>query len=128
MGVWFAGGETDEKTDYLTAFIFASGNWGDAQVHLLSQTVKHTKNSGLSGRTHYFWTHLFPSAAALSQGYPILKKHPWVLPFVWVVRLVRKVFDRDAIARTEANLKALDQSRVDERQRMLNYVGLDYNF
>lgn len=128
MAVWFGDAPADEKTDYLTAFIFASGNWGDAQVHLLSQTVKHTKNTGMTGRTQYFWSHLFPSAAALSQGYPILKKHPWVLPFVWVIRLFRKMFDRKAIARTEANLKALDQSKVDERQKMLNYVGLDYNF
>ena len=128
MAVWFGDAPSDEKSDYLTAFIFASGNWGDAQVHLLSQTVKHTKNSGMTGRAHYFWSHLFPSATALSQGYPILKKHPWVLPAVWVIRLVRKMFDRKAIARTEANLKALDQSKIDERQRMLNYVGLDYNF
>jgi hypothetical protein len=41
---------------------------------------------------------------------------------------MRKLFDPKAIARTEANLRALDQSKVDERQKMLNYVGLDYNF
>lgn len=128
MVVWFGDAPTDEKMDYLTAFIFASGNWGDPEIHLLSQTVKHTKNSGQSGRKHYFWSRLFPSAAALSQGYPILKKYPYVLPFVWGIRLMRKLFDPKAIARTEANLRALDQSKVDERQKMLNYVGLDYNF
>ena len=128
MEVWFGDGVSDEKMDYMTGFIFASGNWGSAEVHLLSQTVKHTKNTRMDGRTQYFWSHLFPTAAGLSQSYPILKKHPWVLPGVWAVRICRKVFDPKAIARTEANLKALDQAKVDERQSLLNYVGLDSNF
>ena len=128
MEVWFGDGVTDEKMDYMTGFIFSSGNWGSAEVHLLSQTVKNTKNTGMDGRTQYFWSHLFPTAAGLSQSYPILKKHPWVLPGVWAVRLCRKAFDPKAIARTEANLRALDQSKVDQRQKLLNYVGLDYNF
>lgn len=37
---------------------------------------------------------LFPQKTVLYQEYPILVKHGWVLPIVWVVRIVKKAFGK----------------------------------
>lgn len=128
MDVWFGDTPTDEMVDYMTSYIFVSGNRGDVDTFILSYSVRETKHTRMSSRAHYFWTRLFPRVEELKKYDPILEKHIWLIPVIWIKRLVRKLRNRESTATTVSNLKALDQSKVDERQKMLNYVGLDYNF
>lgn len=37
---------------------------------------------------------LFPQKTVLYQEYPVLVKHGWMLPFVWVVRILKKLFGK----------------------------------
>ena len=128
MAVWFEERPSDEMVDYMTGYIFVSGNRGDVDTFVLSYSVRETKHTHLSSRAHYFWSRLFPGVKELKAHYPVLERHLWLLPIIWMVRLIRKLCNRKSTAKTLSNLKALDQSKVDERQKMLNYVGLDYNF
>lgn len=130
LELWFGDGAEDEKLLYITDFIFASGSWGRTDQQLLSQAVKHSKYmAGRSGRLHYIWETLFPSAMALRRKYTILQKAPWMLPVVWLIRPFYKViFEWPTLKKQQRNLKVLDQKAIDQRQQMLRYVGLDYNF
>lgn len=131
MEVWFEGAPSDEKMDFITEFIFTSGDWGRAETRFASQLVKKSKHSALSfnGKLMYAWGVLFPPAKSMSQKYTVLKKAPWLLPAVWVYRPVYKLlFEREAFRRQKKNIGMANQEQVDTRQQMLNYVGLDYNF
>lgn len=131
MSVWFEGARSDEKMDFITDFIFTSGDWGRAETRFASQMVKKSKHSALSfnGKLMYTWGVLFPSVKSMEQKYTVLKKAPWLLPAVWVYRPVYKLlFEREAFGRQKKKIGMADQKQVDTRRQVLNYVGLDYNF
>ena len=131
LAVWFEDGEPDQKTQVLTDCIFASGSWGKAEDHILSQSIKNSKTSvlGFSGRWVYLCRLIFPSVKNLSQNYPVLSRAPWLYPAVWLIRIVQKLtLENGKIRKHGKVMGMLTREKLDERHRMLQYVGLDYNF
>ena len=127
--VWFADAPTDEKMDYMTDFIFASGSWGAVQSRVVSSAVKKKKNTAGFAKLQYALDALFPSVTVLRSKYTVLKKCPWLLPVVWLVRPFYKViFEAKTLKWQKKNLDALTKDEIRQRRKMLNYVGLDYNF
>lgn len=127
--VWFDGTPEDEMSEYLTEFIFSSGSWGQMETKILSRTLRDSKRSvlGFSGRLIYIRNTLFPGVDVLREKYTILKKVPWTLPLVWIIRPFYKVFfEWKTLKSQKKNLKAVSQDNVELRQNMLRYVGLDY--
>lgn len=127
---WFEDAAGNAVTEYLAEFIFASGSWGKMESRLLSRTLRDSGRSvlGFSGRLTYLWSTLFPSVFVLREKYRILKKAPWLLPVVWVIRPFYKLlFERDSLNKQEKNLELLTQENIQLRRQMLNYVGLDYH-
>lgn len=129
LSYWFEDGEGGEKQEHMTRFLFASGSWGDLQSNALSQAVRDSRRSALSGRSAYVLRNLFPPVSTISGKYPVLKKAPWLLPGVWVYRLGRKLLvERDSVEKKRLALKALEADAVQRRQELLRYVGLDFHF
>lgn len=131
IGVWFEGEKSDSKTDFMTEFIFDSGSWGKTENRVLSQTVRDSKQSvlGFSGKLLYLWKTAFPSLEALREKYRILKKHPYMLPVIWLLRpLYKLLFERKTLKKQKSNLAAFDHDGMQKHQKMLNDVGLDYHF
>lgn len=129
LDVWFADAPADDKTEFIGEFIFASGSWGAVESRVLSRAVRDAKRSVLSrnGRLLYIWHTLFPSAEVLRDKYTVLKKAPWMLPAVWLVRPFYKVlFERRTLKQQEANLNVLTEENMETRQQLLQYVGLEY--
>lgn len=128
---WFAGGPGSETLDILTEFIFSSGSWGADEVRVLSRAVRDAKHSalGFSGRLLYLWQTAFPPRRTLWDKYTVLKKHPWMLPAVWLVRPFYKVFfEWKTLSRKKKHLQTLSEENIRLRRDMLQLVGLDYNF
>lgn len=129
IDVWFADAPTDEKMDYMTDFIFASGSWGVGQSRTLANAVKNKQRSGVLAKLRYVWSILFPPVVVLSRKYTVLKKHPWMLPLVWLIRPFYKVlFEVKSLKRQKDNLGVLTKEEIRHRREMLNFVGLDYHF
>lgn len=131
LDVWFGNAAADDKVDFMTDYIFASGSWGKMESRTLSRAVRDSSHSvlGFSGRLLYIWQTLFPGVDVLKEKYTILKKAPWTLPLVWLVRPFYKVlFERKTLKRQKINLDNLSQDNMQLRKQMLNYVGLDYHF
>lgn len=131
IGVWFEGLQSDEKTDFISEFVFSSGSWGAMESRAISVTLREAKHSPLafSGRLVHARTVLFRSAEELKPEYPILQKAPWTLPMIWMVRPFHKLlFQRDAVRNQKKKLIALSQDNLQKRQDMLDYVGLEYHF
>ena len=128
--VWFDGEPTDEKMDFMTEFIFASGSWGVQTKRLLSAAVKNTQHTaGRGGKIVHIFKTAFPPAECLKRKYPVLKRKPWLLPAVWVIRPFRKLlFERESLTVQKNKLKLIKKENVDAHKQMLNYVGLNYNF
>ena len=131
LGVWFEGEAMDHRTEILTACIFAGGSWGNKEDNLLSNMIRESRSSALpvNGRLVHIWNMLFPSPENMCRLYPFLKKMPWMLPVAWLIRPVYKVlFQNRKIKRQIQKMGAVSQQKLDARQEMLRYVGLDYHF
>ena len=131
ISTWFEDQESDSRTDFLTEFIFASGSFGQIENRVLSRAVRDANHSvlGFSGKLLYLWQTAFPGIKILREKYTILKKHPYMLPLVWLIRPFYKVlFEWRSLRQQRRNLAAFDEDGMENHQKMLHYVGLDYNF
>jgi len=131
ISVWFEEEASGTKTDFLTEFIFASGSWGQMENRVLSRAVRDASHSilGFNGKLLYLWQTAFPGVKVLRGKYTILKKYPFLLPLVWLVRPFYKVFfERSTLKKQKNNIDAFDQNGMENHQKMLQYVGLDYHF
>lgn len=126
--VWFDGAEPDDRTEFITEFLFASGSWGSMEQRVIAESVRnmHREGAGAGGKLRYLWRLAFPGPGALQANYPILAKAPWLVPVIWLVRPVRKLlFERSAFAKQKRMVDAMTRENLDEQHRMLKYVGLD---
>ena len=128
---WFDGAQTDDKTDFISEFIFASGSWGAVNSRVISRTVRDGKGTVLkkSGKLTYLWELAFPGVLTLQKKYTVLKKCPWMLPLVWLWRPFYKLlFERASLKKRQKTLEYVTTERIEDRRQALHYVGLDYNF
>lgn len=128
LAVWFDGRENDEKTDFITDVIFNSGVYGTRDKHAISEAVKISKSTD-KVKTRKFFKLIFPSFQVMRIKYPCLKKAPFLLPIMWIHRILMTIlFKGDRI---EAQARAIDQmsaENINNYQQSLSFVGLDFNF
>jgi len=131
LAVWFEHAEETEKTAFITDVIFQSGAWGSREAHAASLGTKNAAISGSiqKGRMMRAVQVIFPGAAAMRHRYPILEKHPGLLPLLWPVRwgsvlLLR----REKLRQQYEELQMTNAAAVQTYQQALQYVGLDFHF
>lgn len=118
--VWLGGREADEFSLQMQNFIFGGGVYGSPENRVVLQQKK------MGGRTGYLMSRVFASKSKLKGDYPILEKHPWLLPFMQVRRwlmLFRPDVAKMAKGEMSAN-KSLDKSKTEEMNAFLNNIGL----
>ena len=130
MEMWFEDGQSDERSEFLTEFIFASGSWGSMEQRAEVIGVRSMQKLGTQtgGKLRHLWHMAFPGCDQLKEKYPVLEKAPWLLPAVWVIRPLRKLlFERPSLRQYKRVLKAMTREKVDSRRQMLLFVGLNDN-
>lgn len=131
LKMWFEDGAGDCVMEIISEFIFSSGSFGVDEMRVLSRAVRDEKNSGPSsnGKIRYLWQTAFPGVQVLRNKYTILKKYPWMLPGVWIVRPVYKIMrERKSLDKQVKCLEALTKENLDLRRELLDAVGLKFNF
>lgn len=131
LAFWFDDAQADDKIEFISEYIFASGSWGGVESRVLSRAVRDSRRARLriNGKLRYLWQTAFPSVQRLKGKYTVLKKAPYLLPAVWLLRPVYKVlFERRSLKQHGRNMEVLSKDCIQTRQQLLNYVGLDYGF
>lgn len=131
LSVWFEDRESDEKTDFISEIIFNSGVYGTHESDVLSDAYKQVK-SGEKAKNiriiNFFKTAFLPYSN-MSQKYHILKKAPFLLPVMWIIRCFEIVFCKSDKIKAQVNdFKNTTADRITEYGQALNFVGLDFNF
>ena len=130
LEMWFAGGQGDDKLEYISDFLFSSGSWGELEERMASANVRDLRQAGseTKRKLRYLWRVIFPGTDALKRKYTVLQRAPWLLPAVWLLRPFHKLFcERELLGWCRYVTKNLGRGKVDARKQMLNYVGLDYH-
>lgn len=133
LAVWFNDAQSNEMTDFITDYVFESGSWGKKETHIVSLGVwdGSSERGGHGARWKYLLRIVFPGVEALKNKYTILKKAPWFLPIVWIIRPFYKLLSKkehESFHTHRKNLRVLSPEKITSRQQALAYVGLKYNF
>ena len=131
IDMWFNDGETDNKVDLMTDFIFDSGSWGTLEHSSLASGVKAAQEAGDSekGKNRMIRNIIFPSAGDISHRYTVLEKRPYLLPLIWVRRGVEVLlFRRDNLKLQGKRMAAVSTEKISEYEKSLEYVGLNFTF
>lgn len=122
--VWFNGKKNTEITDFITDKIFSSGSYGTQAAHAVS---RETRISGTKGKNRLI-RRIFPARNEMEHNFPIAKKYPILIPFLWVFRWVRALlFRRKNIKSEYGNIKNISSSQIDKYSEELKYVGLGFD-
>ena len=128
---WFQDGSADEKTEFISDFMFSGGSWGSRENHVLSDGAKKASAAGgtAGGRRRRLLASFFPNLLVMQQKYPVLKTCPFLLPLFWPIRWITAVlFRRDNLKRQHREFKMISDRNIETYQQMLDYVGLDFHF
>lgn len=129
LRVWFQNAPVDDKTSFITQYIFASGNWGDQETRFISEQLRRTVGKDkIENSQRTAWVKaLFPPLQKMQHDYPILFKCPYLYPLFWVPRWVRGILRRPGqIRRKMQALSHVSDEKVIQRKEALTYVGLHF--
>lgn len=127
LQAWFCGGPWDDRSAFISEYIFHNGVWGTREQKVRWSEEKKSIAAGEQKISRGKWLRraLFPSAEVLSERYPVVGRCPVLLPGVWVWRWVdAALFRRKNITNYRKGMKAISRENVDSFRRNLEFVGL----
>lgn len=111
-----------EEEQRLLLFFIENGMFGDAKTKATTAVLTGGDASYTKGRLAMYLRTLFQPARVLEGRYPILKKYPFVLPFIWVVRAFRVAFrERHKITLLQ---EASGKEECDKMQELFQIAGI----
>lgn len=116
---------SDELWDVFE-YMAAAGIYGTASNDMLSELASRQQDtqSQKAAKASFLWHRLFPNRELMQHLYPQVARHPWMLPFAWVYRIVHTLlFSHKKVAQ---RLNTLNTSDVlaEKRLRISQLTGL----
>jgi len=93
--VWIDGATPTDESDSLGAFVLRGGVYG-------SDDGRSGVHAGREGRVRYALSRLFLPLSVMRRYYPVLQRHPYLLPVLWLWRPLTLVFGRGGKERRRA--------------------------
>lgn len=132
LTVWFEGAPGDPLMDFMTEFVFSSGNFGTLEKRLYSEELisygkkrEDIKNS----KRNSFVRALFPPMHLMQMTYSVLYKYPLLYPVFWVVRcfevLTRK---RKKVKKRLDVIRDMTDEKLEAHQQAMNLMGICLDF
>lgn len=119
--VWLSNEKADDLSLRLQDFLLHGGIYGSSDSRV---AVQQKKNGGKVG---YVFSRVFAPYSKLKGYYPILEKHPWLMP-VMQVRRWFMIFRPDVAQMAKNELAAnakLETSRADAMLQLMNDLGMN---
>ena len=124
LAYWFENGPSDEITELITDYILGSGSFGTVETKALAAGIR----DGGSKKKNVM-NLLFPPIVSMRYAYPILKKWPVLLPFVWVWRWFKVLFiRRDKLKLRKEQIREMKDEKLDAYEAQLRAVGISHDF
>ncbi len=113
---WFSDEKVEEDIKETADFIILSGVFGNDVNYYLSGVIKG--NYG-EKKSSYFLKRLFLPYGLMKDRYPILKKLPFLLPFLWVVRFFASLSKSKEIS---DEMKTISSVAPEEKEKQANFM------
>ena len=120
LNVWFDNAEPDILSKKMYDYILGAGVYGSLKNRVKS--VKAKQGSGLK----YTLSRIFMPYKKMKLTYPVLEKHKWLLPFMWIHRLFKKLLIKEKSKASEEMRAMMSLTKKDDREMaaMLKMLGL----
>ena len=123
---WFDGDEIaypDESYAKFAEYIMTCGAYGNSDNFVMNnEAMREAKKPGSAG---YIIKRAFPPKNSMEKRYPVLKKHPILLPICWARRLWYSATKRRAEVKGEiASAKHVDYNKLHSIHKMYQEWGL----
>ena len=107
---WFGNGEMTKDLEEPAEYIINSGAFGTFEQYQKWSYERYKREQGIRTKKGFFFRRMFMERERMEFIYPSLKKHPWILPFCWVHRLVKAViFNRGRVKIEMKNFRKNDK-------------------
>lgn len=130
MECWFEEREYDELSGEITGFIISSGVFGTLKNSASASAIRTHMDKDITkaGKNKYL-NLVFPPFIYMKQIFPVLEKAPVLLPFMWIVRLIKgALFKRHNISYHINKTNSVDDDYIQKYMEHMNDVGIDiYN-
>lgn len=122
---WFDDGERDGRLEDMERYVIESGVYGIKENHLAARSVHDGKvdNVLLAYVKKYFFG-VFPSYRTMTNFYSKLRKYPFLLPYYWICRWIRKLIHHDEIRKFVESGKDIDSGKAKKHNDHMKSVGL----
>lgn len=97
----FEDGEMTEELTKSLKFMLDSGTYGTFEEYQRFQYENYKKEYGVKTKKGYFLRRMFMERERMEFIYPSLKKHGWLLPFLWIHRLFKAFFTKRKVVKRE---------------------------
>ncbi len=103
---WYGGGEADDEILKAAYYIATGGTYG---------TYENRVAYGIEtkGKLSYVCSRVFPPYRKMKQRYPILKKLPFLLPFMYVARFIQSAFN----GRNSLELRGMEKHSKSKKEK-----------
>lgn len=117
----------DSRLTELSRFVFISGAHGDSTFYAMSKFSGEgtKKNNYLLNKIKYFIKAWFIGRRAMSERYPSLKKHGWLLPFCYIHKGFYTIFCKPKAIKEQVNeVKNLNKDVAGYVENINHLAGL----
>ncbi len=120
--IWFGEEPTNPDMDLLGEFVFEGNAWSSEKNRNLLLATKGKRG----GKFSLLVRRVFPPFAFMKKHWPVLDKHPILLPFCWVHRWFRILFSPriKRVGHCFQEVKAVNKEEVDKMYRIRSIVGV----
>ena len=118
---WFCDKPFNDDVKETTDYIILSGVFGTEANYYLSGIIR---GEYTEKKSSYFITRLFLPLYLMKKRYPILKKLPFLLPIMWVVRIFSSISNRKKYSEEAKMVNAVDKEAKDKQIEFLKQHGL----
>lgn len=122
--IWFCGAQSSDFYDNFTAFILRSGVTGTrTNLNIFRIVSSDTAASMRSNKFKLMLYHIYPPRSVLKNNYPLVEKHPALIPFFQIKRHFDVLFKRRKDIDVLKNIHSVKQSDTLNAIEILNKVG-----
>lgn len=93
----------------LLSYMTQSGTYGLESLMMENRMELYAGDTGSTSRLRYILGRCFPSPQHLMAVYPLARRHPYLLPFVYVFRIVRGITVKHALIASELGILAKER-------------------
>ena len=129
LSVWLDGENSDRLTDVMTEYVFKSGSFGTEHNKLYAEELLRANKGTRHARGKSFVSALFPRMRDLQLSYNVLYRYPVLIPLFYVVRWFDILINRRKNIKRKMNIiMGMSDEKVDDHQRLMNAMGLEYDY